>query len=507
LIPLLLLSAAVAIAVGWCVTNLAWRTTAEFGGGVFLFRLCLSSGLGLGTCSVTYFLWISAFGRPSSYYIAVEVILALALIGLMFSRQKSRKLAAPCFRPSTPVRSNRFLVSAFSFSVVIGAAVFFLVSRRLPQGGFDAWTSWNLRARVLFRGGWHHWVEYARVTAAHHQIDTMHMDYPLLLPSNVARGWTYLGHETVRVPEMVAMLFTFATVGLLVSSLWLLRSRNQGLLAGLVLLGTPFFIRHGASQYADVPLAFFILATLVLFSLYDRAKANAGLLVLAGLSAGFAAWTKNEGLQFVLLILLILVAVVVVREGWGAYRRQMIPFAVGLLPVLLVVVFFKLQAPSFYLVTGARAEGLTATVHRLFDLSRYAVTGRWFMYELFEGSFGDWYINLLPILPFYALLLGRNREQDDSKSLITASVTLFLMVSGYFMVFIVSPDISVSITEHIAWALDRLLLQLWPSAIFALFLFINTPEWAAPLYAEKGELKAGTIQLSASDATVVAPRS
>jgi len=51
-----------------------------------------------------------------------------------------------------------------------------------------------------------------------------------------------------------------------------------------------------ASQYADVPLAFFCLATLVLLCLADRQeKGRHGFLVLAGLACGMAAWTKNEG--------------------------------------------------------------------------------------------------------------------------------------------------------------------------------------------------------------------
>ena len=39
------------------------------------------------------------------------------------------------------------------------------------------------------------------------------------------------------------------------------RRRNYPLLAGMVLLGTVRLLRWGALQYADVPLAFFFLAT------------------------------------------------------------------------------------------------------------------------------------------------------------------------------------------------------------------------------------------------------
>ena len=85
-------------------------------------------------------------------------------------------------------------------------------------------------------------------------LDWSHWDYPLLLPLSIARGWNYMGGESLPVPAVMAFLFTFLTLGLLWSALCLLRSRSQGYLAAMVLMGTPFFIVMGASQFADIPL-------------------------------------------------------------------------------------------------------------------------------------------------------------------------------------------------------------------------------------------------------------
>src|SRR5207253_96096 len=130
-----------------------------------------------------------------------------------------------------------------------------------PHGEVDALTIWNLRARFLARTGGEPLDAFINLLATHVP------DYPLLLPASIARVWHYLGDEPAMVPVLTAMLFTFAGVGLVASSLGLLRTKGQGLLAGIVLLGTPFLIRHGASQYADVPLGFFFVATLAAFCL------------------------------------------------------------------------------------------------------------------------------------------------------------------------------------------------------------------------------------------------
>jgi len=103
-----------------------------------------------------------------------------------------------------------------------------------------------------------------------------HTDYPLLVPSGVARCWSYLGGEQQWVPWFLGTLFTFATVGVLMAGVSRLRSRSQGLLAGLVLLGLVSFLQRGTLQYADVPLAFFILSTVLLLVLYDASERPQG---------------------------------------------------------------------------------------------------------------------------------------------------------------------------------------------------------------------------------------
>ena len=43
----------------------------------------------------------------------------------------------------------------------------------------------------------------------------------------------------------------------------------------MVLMGTPFFVTMGAAQFADIPLAFFILTTLVMLFLQARSPESA----------------------------------------------------------------------------------------------------------------------------------------------------------------------------------------------------------------------------------------
>ena len=135
-----------------------------------------------------------------------------------------------------------------------------------------------------------------------------------------------------------------ATVGLLVAGVALLRTPAQGCLAGAVLLATPYFLHLASVQYADVPVGFYLLAVALAFEAHDRrAVPDARLPLLAGLAAGMAFWTKNEGqLYLVATVTARLVVNRVGRRGWRALTTELLAFGGGLLPFAVTLAYFKL---------------------------------------------------------------------------------------------------------------------------------------------------------------------
>ena len=165
--------------------------------------------------------------------------------------------------PGQHAQANVLLTLGLVITCLLAAYLFISISLILPHGYWDSWGIWNLRARFLFRGG----ATWAAVLSPL----VRHAEYPYLVSASIFRGWAYCGMETTLVPIVFAGLFTFATPALLMASLACVRTISQGIIASLLLLGMPYFITQGAGQYADTPLAFFILATLILIYLYDTA--------------------------------------------------------------------------------------------------------------------------------------------------------------------------------------------------------------------------------------------
>jgi hypothetical protein len=452
------------VLTGFVWVSLCWpnpRSTYED----ILIKAPLAAGLGFGITSAIFFLWLLVIGPTGGYFI-FEGLLLLFLMVLLFVRVKRREksLIVSGTNQEKNVRSEGHggkLWIFFFVLLAIGFMTFLLESLRSPHGEWDAWAIWNLRARFIFRGG-EYWKDAFLGFFTH-------ADYPLLLPLSVARIWKNVGREALFAPAIVAFFFTFSTVFLTVFSLWMLRSKSQGYLAGLVLLGTSYFIQHGTSQFADIPVGFFFVATFVLLALHDNGFVKGkGFLCLAGMSAGFSAWTKNEGLLFVLSILIARSLVEIRTKGWRSSFKELAVFWAGLLPILMIVLYFKTNiALSSEFVSLQRVPRI---FDLLFDGPRYIQALNHFggTSVVFTGG-----ILCLPLLVIYLHLVGIKRENRERTSLRTILFTLSLMLIGHFFVYIITPY---DLERHLVSSLKRLFLQLWPSFIFYVFMMVRSPE-------------------------------
>jgi hypothetical protein len=267
--------------------------------------------------------------------------------------------------------------------------------------------------------------------------------------------------------RVLDLLFLVATCGLLGGALARLRSRSQGLLAVVILASTPIFLEKGSSQYADMPLGYFFLATGVLLSLHEATGGRGHLAVLAGAMAGFAAWTKNEGLLFLLAVMTARLVVVVRAHGWREWGKEVLFFGLGLLPALACLVYFKTRlAPPNDLVAG---QGLGPTIERLLSADRYGQIAGSYVKEAL--LIGPWTV---VVLVAYFLLLGKAPTREHRTGLPGNLLVLAFMMGGYTLIFLTTPH---DLDWHLG-VVDRLLMQLWPLALFTYFLTVATPEEA-----------------------------
>ncbi len=438
----------------------------------FLLKLSLSVGLAAGLTSCTFFIiGLNIFGSPNiAYQISEMAIFAgIAMIFAVMIRKEpvsmpentdmltERKLYAAAFLP------------ALGISLISSISAFVVKHLYLPHGAWDAWTIWNMRARFIFRLG-EQWKEiYAHYT--HYP----HTDYPLLLSGTIARAWTYFGQESVRIPAAIALLFSLTTIALIYSSISHFKGRLHGAMAALMLIAAPYFIVQSVWQYADVPLGCMVLSTLIFFALEDSSSTDDThrFAIFAGMSTGFCAWMKNEGLLIMLCMILSRAIIVIPAKGFKAYISEIKWFMMGFLPILLMIAFYKIRlAPPNDLVSGQGA----ATLQRLTDISRYRITLKYYM--VLAVKMLRWEILLFPAAIF---LLGFSRKKRCNLSIRTAWIAIILILIGYFMVYITTPK---NIVLHIETSYKRLLLHVFPGIVFAFFMMLASSEETRSRFAE-----------------------
>jgi hypothetical protein len=380
--------------------------------------------------------------------------LAVGATGWWARRRGFLAVPEPYRRPAVvggPGRVDWIVRAAFGATAAVALAAVIAAALAVPHGDWDAWAIWNQHARFLFRGGeqWRAMLE----------IDWSHPEYPLLLPASVARVWAYAGRETTMAPAMIGIVFGVASVTFVMTALDL--GRRRAWIAGALLLGASTFLVQVPSQCADIPLACFIVATLAVACgptglLTGRESPHVAALV-AGATSAMAAWTKDEGLVFALLMLLF-VAAVAARRG---ARRQLLWWMAGGAPALITIVWFKLTlAPSSPLFEG-QALGIYAD--RLFDLDRHVVVATSMAQHMVRWG-APFAVAIVPCVGLTAIWLA---IANGGVAMRLTLAAVGLMFVTYYIVYLTTPF---DLAWHISTSFDRLLAQLWPSLVLAVFL-------------------------------------
>jgi len=450
----------VAWLVGWLVVSAGWPGPGPSrAAGVM--RVALALGLGLGLSSAAFSAAID-LGRPSWTAAALADLVLLAVALWLWARRQPRMPARELTRVGRWEWIDRVLVAGVLLTMVPALTMATVRTIAYPHGDWDAWAIWNAKARYMVRAG-----EAWRAGLLPPNAGT---DYPLLVPGAVAREWIYLKQETRLAPAVIAGLFTAATVVLASAVVSLRRGRRLGLLAAILLLGSPSVIVYGTSQCADMPVGFYLLAAVALLTTADAAgqMPRRGALLLAGLSLGLGAWSKNEGIYYLVVVVLAHSIVRASGRGLRAAIFEAATLGAGAAPVLAILAHHRAVQPLGWTLTHVTRQG--AFLNRVLDPERYRLIGAYFLQ--FGADLGGWAVSVLPLLVLCALAWGLRVEPGNRVSAGRAALVLGLAVAGLFGVYLTASN---DLDWQMPTSLPRLYIQLWPSAVLLFALVVRSP--------------------------------
>lgn len=420
-----------------------------------VFRTALGTGAGVGVLSIFFFILDVAGAATPAVIFGVDVVLIAVFAVLYFRGRRHRR--PPSVAEEIPGFRWTWLL-AVAFGVVLMATGIRVIqmAAALPVGDWDAWAMWNLRAKFLAGppGAWRYAVSPLLANA--------HPDYPLLLPAFIARVWKASGNMDAIAPIVTSLLFFGALLALLVSVVALLRGTASAMLAGLVILSTTSLLYWAPAQYADIPLAFYYLCAIALIFLDASSGGGRSTLVWAGVSAGFAAWTKNEGIVFLAIIAIVFAVFTFWRRGMRTALMRSAWLGAGVVPGVVLTLWFKLfLAPVSDPLVRQGASGLG----RLGEIGRYSEVASGLFSNLL--NLGSGVTHPLILVAILAILVRWNVEERYRLASLMAAAVVALVFLSYCVVLLVTPY---GLSWQVQSSFDRLILQVWPSAVLIFFV-------------------------------------
>lgn len=447
---------------------LAWLTSALAGwfwacallprGGPGWIRrgleLALALAFGMGGAAAMFFALLWAGLMPARAAWAADAIVFVSGIILYWKRRG-------CWAEEHPPAPARAVPLPWlgGVAAAAGAAAFlasvYMVLAASPQGDWDAWVVWNVRAKFLaYDGLWRN--------AISPELAGAQPESPLLWPAAVARAWSESGAVTQAAPQAGAFFACLALVSLFFFGVAARAGWQWGALGTATLLMLTPLWRSAPGQSAEVPLAALMLAAVIAAASAQQARWDTAALALSGALASMAAFTRNGGLAFCVLLGVTLAA---------ASRARVLAWVLGAAPVLaLTAGFHLLLAPQKTVISAvslgqpgrlaAALGGMAAEVWKL----------------------GDWPAHplLLAALLWFAFRPGRPLQP-----LWPALVALLSLAAGVLWIW-GSPEDAARLASSAA---DRLLLQVLPVLLLCFFWWLGRaePQAAAPAQATARE--------------------
>jgi Dolichyl-phosphate-mannose-protein mannosyltransferase len=324
---------------------------------------------------------------------------AVLLLGLFLERRRSLEEGAGIVIGRLP-------------ALVLAPALLVLAARAWVQlgGAYDAFSNWGLKAKLLYFSGSGLLDERIfEAVFASNGSPPVERTYPLGLPALEAYVMHAMGGPNFRV---LHVLFVVFLAGVAAITWMVLRPRVDPvtLTAGIaLLLWMPAVRDQALSQNADVPVASFWVAAVLLLSAWIH-RSDVRLLALAGVFAAAAAATKREGSIFVILL-------IVLAAGVLLWRRE--PRRLGHLGLAAVIVAATvLPWRLFVAVNGLTGHDIAVSPVRLVN---QADTLPDILFHLGKVFIDPVYLAVGPLAVLAAiLLLGR----PDGRALGLAFLTL-----------------------------------------------------------------------------------
>jgi hypothetical protein len=339
-------------------------------------KLALGYGISLGGVSLAICA-VSLLGAPWNRLTLLVVTLGWGLLGAGMYYRAWRKSSALQTRISSHAQRpldvwHGILLFTAAIATVLAVGHGYYASDEVVLWGVKGY---GIAVRGLAEGA--------------SQWGTRTMSYPLNVPLNIAVFKTLFA-ELLPASKIIFPLFFLSLLVLLYDHLAERMPAHLAGLATLLLATAPLLFRHATIGYANLPLTYYLFATVIL--LYHAFTDDPGgeqnmAFYLAGCFLALSAWTRPEGL----LLSWLLAGLALAWTIFVVKRPRPAQAAIALLvPLLLYTVFWAVASQAIYPPTGRNSALVSTAIQQLtqgnLHLIELAYILQYFITEVFTPT-------------------------------------------------------------------------------------------------------------------------
>lgn len=343
--------------------------------------------------------------------------LAISCAAVVFTRRRTSALQQ---------RSNRASPHLIDLATALTVTAFAVYATIAPVWEWDFWAIWGLKARVFASANA---IDWRFLTSRWN--DFAHPDYPLLLPLNYAYAALANGGWSDRWLGLYSVAFGVAAL-LVIRDL--ISDELSPLAASTLTFAATAFVLSGFIGLAEAPLIAFMVTSLLV--------ARAGNHTTAAILLGLAASSKNEGLSF-------LVAVLVAMAVFDRKRL------VRMWPAIAIPAPWLILRAAHHLTTDITRGSV---VERLIDRLRHTPQ----IVKMLALNLPDANIWMLIVI---ALAFTFRQWKRERVVLLALAIQLAFYAGAYFVT-------SRGVEWHIATSWPRLARQLAAPALVVVMLML-----------------------------------
>jgi len=449
----LLASIAIVTVIGWAVLSLI---ISRRGGFSLAEELAISYGLGMGciTLEMLCFYFLKLPFKAAYILSPWLVVIAVALPAA--KNRLDSVLAAP-----KNVKKGRKKPGGLAIFLLaaICAETFYAFFRALikPLESYDAIAIYAVKAKILY---------FARAFPSDFFTSTIqlfpHPDYPLHIPLAETFFYNMMGSWNDQLVKLIFPLYFVALIVMCYSSIRRFTSQTHALLFTFFLASIPQLTAYATNGYLDLPLAFYYFTSAVCLFRWLEDRKNTQLLLVSAVMAGLAGWTKNEGLMFCVINIVVLAVYAfrrssfVVRGSWSIDERlKSVALYAG--------IFILIVAPWLAVKRMAHIENSEIILANLNPVNLFHQLWKIkpIIYEFQKQFFGPKKWNIFWPLALFILAAGYKTAFKGVRKYIALS--LALTIGGYMTFYMIS---RVDVHFFLSTTWSRFLLHFLPVVVY-----------------------------------------